>query len=74
MIQVRNVPESVHRGLKAQAARAGLSLSDFLLAEMRHLAGRPSIAELRKRLHRRSRVASPVSAAKAVRQERDGAI
>ena len=71
MIQVRNVPDGLHRTLKAQAALAGLSLSDFLLAEIRHLAERPTVAELRERLHRRPRVAAPVSAAEAVRRERD---
>jgi len=71
MIQVRNVPDSMHRTLKAQAALAGMSLSDYLLAEIRHLAERPTVAELRQRLRRRSRVAGPVSAAEAVRRERD---
>jgi antitoxin FitA len=71
MIQVRNVPDGVHRTLKAQAALAGLSLSDFLLAEIRQLAERPTIAELRERLRRRARVAEPVSATDAVRRERD---
>jgi antitoxin FitA len=72
MIQVRNVPDSLHRTLKAQAALSGMSLSDFLLAEIRHVAERPTIAELRERLRRRSRIAGPVSAAEAVRRERDG--
>jgi antitoxin FitA len=71
MIQVRNVPDGVHRTLKAQAAMAGMSLSDFLLAEMRHLAERPTVAELRERLRHRSRMADPLSAAEAVRRERD---
>jgi len=71
MIQVRHVPDTVHRILKAQAALAGMSLSDFLLAELRRLAERPSIAELRERVRRRSSVALPVSAAEAVRWERD---
>jgi plasmid stability protein len=72
MIQVRNVPESLHRTLKSQAALSGMSLSDFLLAEIRHVAERPTIAELRERLRRRSRVAGPISASEAVRRERDG--
>jgi len=38
MIQVRNVPDSLHRTLKAQAALSRMSLSDFLLAEIRHVA------------------------------------
>jgi len=71
MIQVRNVPDGVHRTLKAQAALAGMSLSDFLLAEIRQLAERPTVAELRERVRSRSRVASSVSAAEAVRRERD---
>jgi antitoxin FitA len=71
MIQVRNVPDSLHRTLKSQAALVGMSLSDFLLAEIRRLAERPTIAELRERLHRRSRVTGTVPAAEAVRRERD---
>jgi antitoxin FitA len=71
MIQVRNVPDGVHRTLKAQAAVAGMSLSDFILAEIRHLAQRPTVAELRERLRHRSRIADPLSAAEAVRRERD---
>ena len=71
MIQVRNVPDSLHRTLKSRAALAGMSLSDFLLAELRRLAERPTIAELRERLRQRSAIATPVSAAEAVRRERD---
>ncbi|HEY6904364.1 MAG TPA: hypothetical protein VI216_08655 [Candidatus Acidoferrales bacterium] len=71
MIQVRNVPDNLHRTLKARAALAGMSLSDFLLAEIRRVAERPSLEELRERLHRRSRVAASVSAAQTVRRERD---
>ena len=71
MIQVRNVPDNLHRTLKAQAALAGMSLSDYLLAEIRRLAERPTIAELRERLRRRSTVATQISGAEAVRRERD---
>lgn len=71
MIQVRNVPDHLHRTLKAQAALAGMSLSDFLLAEIRQVAERPTLAELRERVRRRSRVENPASAAEAVRRERD---
>jgi plasmid stability protein len=53
MIQLRNVPDSLHRTLKARAALAGMSLSDYLLAEIRCLADRPTIGELRERLRRR---------------------
>jgi plasmid stability protein len=71
MIQVRNVPDAVHRTLKARAAMAGMSLSDFLLAEIRQLAARPSLEEMRERLHRREPVKLKVSAAQAVREARD---
>jgi hypothetical protein len=71
MIQLRNVPDSLHRTLKAQAALAGMSLSDYLLAEVRRLAERPTIAELRERMQHRSTVTGVGSAADAVRRERD---
>jgi antitoxin FitA len=70
MIQLRNVPDSLHRTLKAQAALAGMSLSDYLLAEVRRLAERPTVAELRERMRQRSAVAG-MSGAEAVRRERD---
>ena len=69
-IQIRNVPDSVYCTLKERAAQAGMSLSDFLLAEIRGLAERPTIEELRERLRRRSSAAR-ASAAIAVRRERD---
>jgi len=71
MIQIRNVPDTLHRTLKARAAMAGMSLSDFLLAEIRRLAERPTMEELRERLHRRDPVKLKKSAAQAVREERD---
>jgi len=71
MIQLRNVPDALHRTLKARAALAGLSLSDYLLAEIRQAAERPTLSELRERLHRRERVTPPLSAARAVRAERE---
>jgi antitoxin FitA len=71
MIQVRNVPENLHRTLKARAAAAGMSLSDYLLAELRKIAERPTMDELRKRLQQREPVNLPISAAEMVRQERD---
>jgi plasmid stability protein len=71
MIQVRNVPDDVHRTLKARAALAGMSLSDFLLTEMQQIAERPTIGELRERLRGREPVRLKTSAARAVRQERD---
>jgi plasmid stability protein len=70
MIQLRNVPDALHRVLKVRAAMAGMSLSDYLLSEIRHVAERPTLDELRERLHRREHVTSPLAAARAVRRER----
>ena len=71
MIQIRNVPDALHRKLKARAAPAGMSLSDFLLAELREVAARPTVDELRERIARRASVAPSMPAAEAVRRERD---
>jgi len=46
MIQIRNVPDEVHRELKVRAAQAGMSLSDFLNAELALPAVRRPLAEL----------------------------
>lgn len=71
MIQIRNVPNDLHRRLKARAAMAGVSLSDYLLNEIRRTAERPTLEDLRARLERRSAVALSVPPAEAVRAERD---
>jgi antitoxin FitA len=71
MIQIRNVPETVHRRLKAHAALEGMSLSEYLLAEIRRTAERPSLSEMKQRLAQRAPVKLEVSAAEAVREERD---
>jgi plasmid stability protein len=71
MIQIRNVPDALHRRLKSRAALAGMSLSDYLLNEIREVAERPTLEELRARLKRRSRVTPSVAPAEAVRAERD---
>ncbi len=71
MIQLRNVPDALHRKLKARAAMAGMSLSDYLVAEIREIAEQPTLTELQQRVERRQPVALPESAAVAVRAERD---
>jgi plasmid stability protein len=71
MIQIRNVPDALHRRLKSRAALAGMSLSDYLLQQIREVAERPTIEELRARLARRSPVTLSVDTADAVRAERD---
>ena len=71
MIQIRNVPDALHRRLKARAALAGMSLSDYLLSEIRQVAERPTLDELRERLRHRTAVTPSVVPAEAVRAERD---
>ena len=71
MIQMRNVPDSMHRRLKARAAEAGLSLSEYLLQELRESASWPTPEELRARLLTRRPVRPSVPVVTAVRQERD---
>ena len=71
MIQLRHVPDELHRRLKARAAMEGLTLSDYLLHEVERLAERPTLNDLKRRLANRSIVAPPVSPAKAVRAERN---
>ena len=71
MIQLRNVPDSLHRILKARAAMAGMSLSDYLLAEIEDLAERPTLAELRDRLHKRKPLTAKLDTATFVREERE---
>ena len=71
MVQIRHVPSELHRELKARAALEGMSLSDYLVAEIRYLANRPTIGELRELLRCRARVTAPVSVAETVRRERD---
>lgn len=73
MIQIRNVPEDLHRELKSRAALAGMSLSDYLLGEIRQSAERPTIDELRARLRSRAETAPSLSPAEAIRAERDDA-
>ena len=71
MIQLRNVPDSLHRSLKARAAMAGMSLSDYLLTEIREIAERPTLAEMRGRLRTRKAVTLSLDTARLVREERE---
>jgi antitoxin FitA len=71
MIQLRNVPDALHRGLKARAAMAGMSLSDYLLREIKEIAEKPTLAEMRERLHTRKPVSSEIDSARLIREERE---
>lgn len=71
MIQLRNVPDSLHRKLKARAALEGSSMSDYLIGEIRRIAERPARDELLARIGRRKVVKPDQSPADAIRAERD---
>ena len=71
MIQIRNVPDRLHRVLEARAAQAGMSLSEFLLAEARKIAECPSRQELIDRVAKLPPVRLRPRAADAVRAERE---
>ena len=70
MVQIRNVPSDLHRELKARAALAGMSLSEYLLRELREAVERPTIDEIRRRLETRQSVKPRPTPAAAVRAER----
>ena len=70
-IQIRNVPPGVHRTLKERAAKAGMSLSEYLLAEITDSASLPTIEELTERIRRRGSVQTTTDPAEIIRAERD---
>jgi plasmid stability protein len=71
MIQIRNVPDTLHRRLKSRAAVAGRSLSDYLLAEIERVAALPTREEMLERIHKRSTVSLSVPVAEIIRRERE---
>lgn len=73
MVQIRNVPDALHRKLKIRAAGAGQTLSDYLLAELERMAARPTREEMLSRMHGRRRVTLKTPAAVIIREERESA-
>ena len=71
MIQLRHVPDALHRRLKARAAMAGMSLSDYLVGEIREIEERPTLAEFRERLHKRKPVTEKLDTARLLAEERE---
>ena len=71
MIQIRNVPDSLHRRLKAKAAMAGKSLSDFLTDELKAVADHPTLEELWARIRSHGRVELTESSAVTLRRARE---
>jgi plasmid stability protein len=70
MLQVRNVPDELHRTLKARAALAGMSLSEYVLRELRRTAEKPTMDELRRRIESRRPVTPRVAPADLLAEER----
>jgi plasmid stability protein len=73
MVQIRNVPDTLHRKLKVRAANSGQTLTDYLLAELTRLAARPTREEMLARIHNRKRVTLKTPAAVIIREERESA-
>jgi plasmid stability protein len=71
MIQIRNVPNELHRQLKARAAQAGMSLSDYMLSGARKMVERPTMEEWLAHLKTRSPVVTSESPVDILRAERD---
>jgi plasmid stability protein len=71
MIQIRSVPPELHRQLKARAALEGMSMSDYVLRELRKALERPSRQEVLDRLAARPMRRLGRSAATLIRAERD---
>jgi plasmid stability protein len=72
MIQIRNVPDELHQVLKARAALAGMSLSDYLRRELERVVERPTRDEVLARIAKRGRVDVSPSPAELLRQVREG--
>ena len=71
MIQIRNVPDPVHREAKVRAARAGLSLSDYLLRELQYTLSAPPVEVVLARIAGHEQPVLSESPAEAVRAERE---
>jgi len=72
-IQMRAVPDDVHRELRIRAATAGMSMSDYLREELARIASRPPIADVLSRASNRHGGASHRDIVAALRAERDDA-
>jgi len=70
MIQIRNVPDELHRALKVRAARAGMSLSDYLLREITKVAERPTLEDFFRRVRQREPVMLDEDPADTIRKLR----
>jgi plasmid stability protein len=72
-IQIRNVSDELHRELKARAAQSGMTLSDYLLAEIRDLAVKPTMHQWLDKVSRREPVETSLTSSEAIHLERERA-
>jgi len=70
MIQVRNVPERLHKELVQRARKRGLSLTDYIEEILEREIARPPAEEVFERIKRRPVVNLGVSAAEVIREAR----
>jgi len=70
-LQTRDVPDDVHTTLRARAAAAGTSLSDYVLRELIVVADRPEVSDVLQRARERSGGALGDDILHAIRSERD---
>jgi len=71
MIQIRDVPEDLHRRLKVRAARMGMNLSDFLKRELARIAGKPTLDEMLDHLAKRPPIELSEPIEEIIRAHRD---
>ena len=71
MIQIRNVPDELHGTLKVRAAQAGMTLSEYLLAEIEQVAEKPTLSEMMERLRNREQVKLEEPPEVTIRRMRD---
>ena len=69
-IEIRNVPDDVHAELRIRAARAGMSLSDYALAQLERTTEKPPISEVLERASKRPGGATTKQIVDAIRAER----
>ncbi len=72
MIQLRNVPDDLHRKLKARAAAAGMSLSDYILRDVARTAEQPTMEEWLQMVKKMKPIRTRESSAETIRAIRDG--
>jgi plasmid stability protein len=72
-LQIRNVPDELHRALKVRAAIEGKSMSELLIEQLRATLALPSERELRQQLAGAEPFVMKESSAVLIRRERDAA-